>query len=303
MADRILLLGMNGALTGAFLYGLLGGGVRPVALLLPAGSGTQPPTPLTPPQVASNLNLTLHSAQAAPQQQAWVAGIPVWESGRPDQREALAWLQRLAPDLILVACFPWRLPASWLAVPPNGAFNVHPSRLPAFRGPAPLFWQFRADVAETGVTIHEMSETMDEGAIVAQASWPLPAGWDEAAANERAGVAAAELMVDRLAQPVNRWLRQPQGDAGASYQGRPAEADLEILTDWSAAHVFNFVHGTAAWGPWWLRLGERVVWVSGVVDWDPAGDLAVPYEQIGRTLRIAFQPGTVDFALVPPRLA
>ena len=294
MADRILLLGMNGALTGACLHGLLSGGVRPAALLLPAGRQTQTPIQLRPPAATDGLNLTVHSAQTAPQQQAWAAGIPVWESGRPD---TLPWLQQLAPDLILVACYPWRLPAGWLAVPSQGAYNVHPSLLPAFRGPEPLFWQFRAGVAETGVTIHEMTAALDEGAIMAQASWPLPAGWTEAMANDRAAAAAAALIVELLAQPVAQWPRQPQGGAGASYQGRPAGADREILTDWSASHAYSFVRGTAAWGPWWLRLGERAIWVSGVVEWDPAGALSTPFVQIGRTVRVAFLPGTVDFAL------
>ena len=297
MADRILLLGMEGALTGAFLHGLLAGGVRPLALLLPAGSKAQPPTPLRPPLVNGDLNLTLHSVHTAPQQQAWATDIPVWTSGRPERPDSLAWLQRLAPDLILVACYPWRLPTGWLDVPAQGAYNVHPSLLPAFRGPEPLFWQFRAGVAETGVTIHGMTAALDEGVIVAQACWPLPAGWDEAAANERAGTAAAELAVDLLAQPVAAWPHRPQGREGACYQGRPTDADREILTDWPAEQVYRFVRGTASWGPWWLQLGERTVWVSGVVAWDPAGALATPYQQIGRTVRVAFQPGTVDFAL------
>jgi methionyl-tRNA formyltransferase len=297
MADRILLLGMNGALTGACLHGLLSGGVRPVALLLPAGSQSQSPMQRLPPDMTGDLNLTVHSVHTAPQQQAWAAGIPVWECGRPDRPDAFAWLQQMAPDLILVACYPWRLPASWLDVPGQGAFNVHPSLLPAFRGPEPLFWQFRAGVAATGVTVHAMTAALDEGAIVAQASWPLPAGWAEATANNKAGAVAAELIVDLLSRPVAQWPRRAQGGADSSYQGRPTEADREILPQWSAVHACNFLHGTTAWGPWWLRLGEHVVWVSGVVDWDPAGTLAAPYQQIGRTVRVAFQPGTVDFAI------
>ena len=55
----------------------------------------------------------------------------------------IARLAALAPDVILVACFSLILAAELLQAPRLGCFNLHPSLLPGYRGPAPLFWQWR----------------------------------------------------------------------------------------------------------------------------------------------------------------
>jgi len=50
---------------------------------------------------------------------------------------------KYSPDIIMVSCFARRLPDPVLSIPRIGCFNLHPSLLPAYRGPVPLFWQFR----------------------------------------------------------------------------------------------------------------------------------------------------------------
>src|ERR1051326_2814852 len=72
------------------------------------------------------------------------------------------------PDFICVPCFSLRFARSILDIPRLGSLNVHPSLLPAHRGPVPLFWVFRQSLQQTGVTIHLMDEGMDTGDILAQ---------------------------------------------------------------------------------------------------------------------------------------
>ncbi len=80
----------------------------------------------------------------------------------------IAEIKALSPDLILVSCYARKIPQAILDIPVHGSFNLHPSLLPAYRGPAPVFWQFRDGLSEFGVTLHRMTETMDAGEIVAQ---------------------------------------------------------------------------------------------------------------------------------------
>ena len=54
----------------------------------------------------------------------------------------------------------------WLTVPKQMCLNVHPSVLPSFRGPTPLFWQFREGEHETGVTLNMVEEDVDAGDAV-----------------------------------------------------------------------------------------------------------------------------------------
>src|ERR1700686_2568971 len=68
-------------------------------------------------------------------------------------------------DLFCVATFPRILDAGVLALPRLGVLNVHPSLLPRHRGPDPLFWTFFDSEAETGVTVHWITQEVDAGDI------------------------------------------------------------------------------------------------------------------------------------------
>ena len=84
---------------------------------------------------------------------AWSRGLPVLAVGDFGHEAALAALAAFAPDVAVVACLTRRIPAAALAVPRVGFLNLHPSLLPLYRGPQPLFWQLR-DGAPTGATVH-----------------------------------------------------------------------------------------------------------------------------------------------------
>ena len=71
-------------------------------------------------------------------------------------------------DVIVVACFPNRLPEHLLDRAQLASVNIHPSMLPGYRGPSPLFWQLRDGLRVVGVTLHHMSSSIDSGDIVSQ---------------------------------------------------------------------------------------------------------------------------------------
>ncbi len=84
-------------------------------------------------------------------------------------------LEALAPDLIVLAGFLWKIPQAYLAAFPNKIINIHPALLPKYGGKG-MYGRhvFDAIVAnkesETGITIHYVNEHYDEGAIIFQAT-------------------------------------------------------------------------------------------------------------------------------------
>src|SRR4051812_15941473 len=86
-------------------------------------------------------------------------------------------LRELELDLIFVTGFPWRLPTELLALPRLGAINTHPTVLPRYRGPNPLFWMMMNGETEAGMTIHRMDGDFDTGPILAQATMPIDPDW------------------------------------------------------------------------------------------------------------------------------
>jgi methionyl-tRNA formyltransferase len=137
----------------------------------------------------------------------------------PDLRDpALAVeLARFKPDLSLVACFPRKLPARLVALPRIGCWNLHPSLLPKYRGPAPLFWQLHHREQHTGITLHEVTQAMDAGDIIAQAALPLPADLGAASLDNWVATHGVALVLDALtAWRAGRLVSRPQDDAVAS---------------------------------------------------------------------------------------
>ena len=86
---------------------------------------------------------------------------------------ALSLLRQLQPDLVLSFTFPYRLPAEVTTVAKYGAVNLHPTPLPAYRGPNP-FRSIYEGYPTLGSTLHWLSPEFDTGNILAQTLRPLP---------------------------------------------------------------------------------------------------------------------------------
>ena len=93
-------------------------------------------------------------------------GLPFSQIG-PDtlEQDLKTWISTTNPDAVVVQTFPHLIPSSCLDLPPLGFYNIHPSPLPTYRGPDPVFWQLSNSEKEGGVTIHKMSSSFDTGPV------------------------------------------------------------------------------------------------------------------------------------------
>jgi len=94
------------------------------------------------------------------------AGLPVLQPTKIRTPEFQQQLTSLAPDLAVVVAYGRILPASLINLPRLGTINVHGSILPLYRGAAPIQWAIIRGETETGVTIMQMDEGLDTGAIL-----------------------------------------------------------------------------------------------------------------------------------------
>ena len=117
----------------------------------------------------------------------------------PDDPNSPEFLQRLtdiSPDFIFSFYYRFMLSPAVLATAMRGAFNMHGSLLPKFRGRAPVNWAVLSGETSTGATLHEMVEKPDAGRIVDQ--FPVPILPDDRAIDVfRKVTVAAELLLDR----------------------------------------------------------------------------------------------------------
>jgi len=173
-------------------------------------------------------------------------GIPV-ETPEASALPALApRLAALAPDFLFSFYYRAMLPAPILASGRRGAFNMHGSLLPKYRGRAPVNWAVLRGERETGATLHEMVEKPDAGRIVDRMAVPILPD-DRAIDVFRKVTVAAEIVMHRsLPALLDGSARlQPQDLSQGAYFGGRKPEDGRI--DWSqdARAIHDLVRAVA----------------------------------------------------------
>lgn len=176
---------------------------------------------------------------------AW-HGIATITPANPNTAEVVARVAALQPHFLFSFYYRSMLGAGLLALPSRGAYNLHGSLLPKYRGRAPVNWALVHGERETGATLHAMVAAPDAGAIVEQQSVPILPD-DTALEVFRKVTVAAEVALHRALPALiagNAPHREQELSAG-SYFGRRGPRDGII--DWSrgalAAH--NLVRAVA----------------------------------------------------------
>ena len=174
--------------------------------------------------------------------------IPVYQPLKMRDGEALALVEQLAPELIVVAAYGKILPEEILNAPPLGAINVHSSLLPKYRGAAPINWAILNGETETGVSIMYMAKELDAGDVILQMSTAI--GEDEDAQTLTGRL--AELGAEALSQAVQALAegtasRMPQ-DASAMTYASMLSREMSPI-DWSrpAQEISCQVRGLIPW--------------------------------------------------------
>jgi methionyl-tRNA formyltransferase len=213
------------------LEGLLEAGVDVRALYTYAQGADE--TWFTPPEVlAQSQGIPVHKAQA-------FNDDAVYEAIRAHQ-----------PDFLFSFYFREMIQARFLELPRLGAYNLHGSLLPKYRGRAPINWVLVKGETATGITLHAMTPKPDDGHIVAQAR--LPIAWDETALSLTAKAAGAGRDLVRDAIPglvAGSSQRLDQRMMGPStYFGGRKPADSRLGFDMTVLEAFNQIRAVA--DPW-----------------------------------------------------
>ncbi|KHT42383.1 bifunctional UDP-4-amino-4-deoxy-L-arabinose formyltransferase/UDP-glucuronic acid oxidase ArnA [Pectobacterium brasiliense] len=195
--------------------------------------------------------------------------VPVFA---PEDVNHPLWVNRireLAPDVIFSFYYRTLLSDDILQLPSFGAFNLHGSLLPRYRGRAPVNWVLVNGETQTGVTLHKMVSRADAGDIVAQSVVAIDEEDTALTLHGKCRTAAAALLAQQLPLIRSREITlTPQDDSRASYFGRRTAADG--LIDWqkSAHEINNLIRAvTEPYPGAFTFLGERkvIIWRARVV--------------------------------------
>jgi len=87
--------------------------------------------------------------------------------------EFLRTVERLSPDVYIVDSYSMLIPKDFLDLPTIGAFNIHPGKLPVYRGAHVLNWALINGESEITVTVHRMTEIFDSGDVILEKSFKV----------------------------------------------------------------------------------------------------------------------------------
>ena len=173
-------------------------------------------------------------------------GIPFIAPADAQSPELFAQVQAAQPDFIFSFYYRTMLPVQLLALAQNGAYNMHGSLLPKYRGRVPVNWAVLHGETETGATLHAMAAKPDAGAIIGQTAVPILPDDTAYEVFGKLTVAAEQTLWNVLPALLNGTAPELANDLskGSYFGGRKPE-DGRI--DWSqpAQAVYNLHRAVA----------------------------------------------------------
>ncbi|MCX7880428.1 MAG: methionyl-tRNA formyltransferase [Ignavibacteria bacterium] len=185
-------------------------------------------------------------------------GIPIAQPEKLKDETFLRLLEEIAPDIIVVVAFRI-LPTEVFTKARIASFNVHPSLLPKFRGPAPINWTIINGETKTGITTFILKEEVDAGNIVLQWEYEIPENFTAGDLHDFFAPIAGEIAVQtcKLLASGNYELRK-QDDSLATRAPKINPEMCRITWEMEAKQLRNFIHGVSPKpGAWTFLKGKR----------------------------------------------
>ena len=157
-------------------------------------------------------------------------------------------LLALQPDVFVVVAYGRILPPDLLAVPRLGAWNVHASLLPKYRGAAPIQWAVIRGESKTGVCVMRMEQGLDTGPVAASVEEPIRDDDTAGTLAERLALSGSKLLVATLPRIADGTVTlQAQDEAGATLAPLMKKEDGYIDLGARAQEVSAQARGVDPW--------------------------------------------------------
>ena len=197
-------------------------------------------------------------------------GLDVKEPNSLRTPECYQEFIRLDPDIAVVVAYGQILPPEFLNHPKFGCVNAHASLLPRWRGAAPIQRAIMAGDSTTGITIMQMTDKLDAGAILASHSVKINDQMNFEDLHSRLSLLAADLLpktIDGLV--MNKIDAVPQSSSNVTYAHKIIKTEAEI--DWalSAKEILLKVRAlNPTPGAWFSYKGERIKVLNGYLEYN-----------------------------------
>jgi methionyl-tRNA formyltransferase len=194
-------------------------------------------------------------------------------------KDEATWSQfeNMKPDVCIVVAYGKLIPQRYLDIPRLGFINIHPSLLPAYRGPSPIQTAILDGCASTGVSIMLLDAEMDHGPVLAQEPWGIPTGFDAPLCENELSRLGADLLVRTLPSYVDGTLSATtQNHALATVTKKFIRDDGRLNWNASAIAVHNRIRALSANPGTWTTWNDKTLNIVHAHPFDGVAPAATP---------------------------
>jgi len=200
--------------------------------------------------------------------------IPVYQPLKI--RNDFDFLYDLKPDLIITCAYGQIVPQGLLDIPRLGCINVHGSLLPKYRGASPIQSAIINGEKETGITIMEMIDKMDAGAMLHKESFTIEEIDNYSSLCKKISNAGLKGLLISLPKIIDGTInREEQIEEQATFCSKIKKENEHLDINKSAAELFNWIRGLSDNPGGYFLLDNNVlkVYQASVVDNDSLGNI------------------------------
>jgi len=184
--------------------------------------------------------------------------IPVFQPVKLREPDALAQLEKVLADVMVVIAFGQILPKRVLEMTKYGCINVHASLLPAYRGAAPIQWAIIHGEQVTGITTMQMDEGVDTGDMILKEEVVITSEETGASLHDKLAKVGASLCVKTLkAIEEGNAVFEKQGETTTSYASMLKKDMGRIQWEKPALEIERLVRGLNSWPGAYSLWGDK----------------------------------------------
>lgn len=161
------------------------------------------------------------------------------------------WVRDKRPDVIIVYSMSQLLKKNIFSIPKYGTINLHPSFLPAYRGPNPWFWTYYNQDSHGGVTLHYIDEGEDTGDIIYQEKYEIPLGMLSTDMQDLAIGVIGNRLISNALDNLYQLPRTKQPEQSTTKRARNLKlTEHDSVIDfklWGIERIWHLLRGTESW--------------------------------------------------------
>lgn len=168
-------------------------------------------------------------------------------------------IEKASPDFIITAAYGKFLPKKILSLSKYNTLNIHPSLLPKYRGPSPIQYAILNNDKETGVSIIEMNEKMDEGKIVVTKKITISSDETAESLTKKLAFLASSLLLETIPKLVKKEIElKEQEHEKATYTKLIEKEDCLINWNNSAEETERRIRALSGGFTFWEKNGKKL---------------------------------------------